>query len=50
MRASASTEAQVLTTLANGWRVIVMGEADGWAHVKTADAEGYVSSQYLVME
>ena len=50
MRAAPSTDATILTILSNGWRVIVMDEADGWAHVKTADAEGYVSSQYLVME
>ena len=50
MRAAPSTDATILTILSHGWRVIVMDEADGWAHVKTADAEGYVSSQYLVME
>ncbi len=50
MRAAASTESGIITTLSDGWRVIVMGEADGWAHVRTADAEGYVSSQYLTME
>lgn len=50
MRESASTESRILTTLANGWRVIVMSEENGWAHVKTADAEGYVSTAYIVME
>ena len=50
LRASASTEAAILTALNNGVRVIVMDEADGWAHVKTASTEGYVSSQYLAME
>lgn len=50
VRASASTEAQILTTLANGWRVIVMEEADGWARVRTSDTEGYVSAQYLTKE
>ena len=50
VRASASTEAEILTTLLNGWRVIVMEEADGWAHIRTADTEGYVSAQYLIPE
>jgi len=50
LRAAPSTDAAILSILSHGWRVIVMEEADGWAHVKTADAEGYVSSQYLIME
>lgn len=50
VRASASAEAQILTTLANGWRVVVVNESDGWAHIRTADADGYVSSQYLIEE
>lgn len=50
VRALPSTEAEIRTTLANGWRVIVMEEADGWAHVRTAETEGYVSSQYLNVE
>ncbi len=50
VRAQPSTEAEIRTTLANGWRVIVMEEADGWAHVRTAETEGYVSSQYLNVE
>ena len=50
MRAAPSTDAAILSILSNGWRVIVMDEQDGWAHVKTAEAEGYVSSQYLTME
>lgn len=50
VRASASTDAQILTTLANGWRVIVVEESDGWTHIRTADADGYVSSQYLIAE
>jgi len=50
MRQSPSTDSQIITTLANGWRVIVIGEAEGWAHVRTADHEGYVSAQYLKAE
>jgi len=50
MRAAPSTDATILTILSHDWRVIVMEEADGWAHVRTADAEGYVSSQYLTAE
>lgn len=50
MREAPSTDAAILTVLSHGWRVIVMEEADGWARVKTADAEGYVSSQYLRTE
>ena len=50
MRAAPSTDSAILSILSNGWRVIVMDEADGWAHVKTAEAEGYVSSQYLTAD
>ncbi len=50
MRAAPTTEATVMAVLPHGWKVIVMGEADGWAHVRTADQEGYVSSQYLTAE
>ena len=50
VREAASTDARILSVLQNEWRVIVMSEANGWAHVRTADVEGYVSSQYLVME
>ncbi len=50
LRSAPSTDSQILTTLSGGWRVIVMSEADGWAHVRTADHEGYVSSQYLAAE
>jgi len=50
LRAEASTEARILTALSSGTRVIVMDEADGWAHIRTASMEGYVSSQYLVTE
>ena len=47
LRSAPSTDSQILSTLSGGWRVIVMDEADGWAHVRTADHEGYVSAQYL---
>lgn len=50
MRAAPSTEAAIVTTLMSGWRVIVMEEAEGWAHVRTADHEGYVATQYLTKE
>ena len=50
LRSAPSTDSQILTTLSGGWRVIVMSEADGWAHVRTADHEGYVSAQYLKAE
>jgi SpoIID/LytB domain protein len=50
LRSAPSIDSQILTTLSGGWRVIVMSEADGWAHVRTADHEGYVSAQYLKAE
>jgi len=50
LRSAPSTDSQILTTLSGGWRVIVMDEADGWAHVRTTDHEGYVSSRYLTTE
>jgi SpoIID/LytB domain protein len=50
VRAAASTEAPILTTLSSGWRVIVMSEENGWAHIRTGHTEGYVSSQYLTAD
>ncbi len=47
LRAAPSTEAEVLAILTGGAQVIVMGEENGWAHVRTVSAEGYVSAQYL---
>lgn len=50
LRAAPSTDAEVVAELNSGWRVIVMDEADGWSHVRTAEYEGYVSTQYLTEE
>lgn len=52
MRQSAGTQSPVVTTLNNGQRVIVIGEADedGWVSVKTAEDSGYVKLEYLEAE
>jgi len=50
VRSAASTDAQILSTLNDGWRVIVAGAENGWTRIRTGSVEGYVSSQYLVME
>ncbi len=50
VRESAGTDAKILSTLGSGWRVVASDAADGWAYVRTADVEGYVSAQYLKAE
>ncbi|MBO4884917.1 MAG: SpoIID/LytB domain-containing protein [Clostridia bacterium] len=50
VRSAPSTDAPILTELRSGAQVIVAGEADGWAKIRTGSVEGYVSSQYLAPE
>ena len=51
LRETPATTARVLDVLANGRELIVMEEvADGWAHVRTAELEGYVKLEYLELE
>ena len=52
MRQAPTTQAPVVTLLANRQRVIVTGEADenGWVSVYTVEASGYVKLEYLVAE
>ena len=47
LRAQPSTDAAVIGVLSGGAKVIVMDEANGWAHVRATVGEGYVSSQYI---
>jgi len=51
VRAEPSTSAAVKGSIGHGARLIVMGNLDGgWAHIKTAELEGYVSSEYIEKE
>lgn len=51
VRSQPSTSATAIAALDHGARLIVMEElADGWAHIKTAEVEGYVAMQYLTRE
>ncbi|MDO4356742.1 MAG: SpoIID/LytB domain-containing protein [Clostridia bacterium] len=51
LRAQPSTEAEILAALINRSRLIVVEQrADGWSHVRTAVAEGYVRTEYLTIE
>ncbi len=51
VRSQPSTSAAAIAALDHGARLIVMEElADGWAHIKTAEVEGYVAMQYLTRE
>jgi len=47
VRSAPAVSAPILTELRSGAKVIVMDEADGWAHIRTGSVEGYASSQYL---
>ena len=48
VREAPSTTARVLDAFRAGREVIVMAEAeDGWAHIRTAELEGYVKLEYL---
>lgn len=50
VRSAPSTDAPIVAELRSGAKVVVAGEENGWARVKTGSVEGYVSSQYLVIE
>ena len=51
LRAEPSLNAQILMRLYKGQRLIVIQKAeDGWVHVKTDSAEGYVLEKYLTKE
>lgn len=52
MRESPTTRSLVITTLENGRRVIVCGDADadGWVAIKTAEYSGYAKLEYLTKE
>ncbi len=51
VRAEPSTDAAVKGVIDHGARLIVIEYTDnGWAHIKTAELEGYVSSAYIVKE
>ncbi len=51
VRAEPSTQAAVKGVIDHGARLIVMEElSGGWAHIKTAELEGYVSDAYIEKE
>ncbi|MCQ6277102.1 SH3 domain-containing protein [Bacillus sp. V3B] len=47
LRTSATTKSTVLAKLKDGTKVTIYSEKDGWAKVKAAGKEGYVSTAYL---
>lgn len=47
LRSAPSTGASIVAKLANGTAVTVLSISGGWAKVKAAGREGYVSAQYL---
>ncbi|MBO4886229.1 MAG: SH3 domain-containing protein [Clostridia bacterium] len=49
MRAGAEKDAAVLTVLARGAALSVIGESGEWYRVSTADATGYVMRQYVTL-
>lgn len=51
VRMSPAADAKVKDVLNHNQRVVVMDEtADGWAHIRTAEMEGYVAKEFLVKE
>lgn len=51
VRAEPSTQAPIVGTLDHGQRLIVVAQAgEGWAKIKTAELEGYCSTDYIKME
>ncbi len=51
VREEPSLAGRLIGQLRNGARMIVMAETeDGWARMKTAEIEGYVSMQFIVKE
>ena len=51
VREQPSTQAVIVGTLDHGQRLIVEGQPqEGWAKIKTAELEGYCSTDYLVIE
>ncbi|MCM3670599.1 SH3 domain-containing protein [Mesobacillus maritimus] len=49
MRNKPTTKASVMIKLANGVKVTVLSEENGWAKIKIYGQEGYVSSEYLTI-
>lgn len=47
VRASASTNAKVITTVAKGERLEVVKELDGWVKIEIDNEKGYISSDYV---
>ena len=47
LRSAPSTNASIIGKLANGTKVDVLSESNGWAKVKVNGKTGYVSAQYL---
>ena len=51
MRAAATTESSIVTTLNKGTAVAVLGDVDnGWYHVRYNGKEGFVSADYLMID
>lgn len=47
LRSEPSTDSEVLTVLAEGARLELLGEEEGWVKVSFAGQEGYVSTDYV---
>jgi beta-N-acetylglucosaminidase/uncharacterized protein YgiM (DUF1202 family) len=50
LRKSATTSADIVTTIKKGTAVTVYSEENGWAKIKANGKEGYVSSKYLISD
>lgn len=50
VREKPDVESAALARLGDGARLIVCGEADGWANIRTARLEGWVKKEYIIPE
>ena len=50
MRASASTSAQIITTIPKGATITIKDSIEGWYKVTYASATGWVSSKYVTLD
>ena len=47
LRAEASTDAEILTTVEAGTEMVLISEENGWAQVTYNDQTGYVSTDFV---
>ena len=50
MRASASTSAQIITTIPKDATITIKDSIEGWYKVTYASATGWVSSKYVTLD